>query len=206
MEQIDFKIVEEPKENLAMNPRKFAMWLFIATVVMLFASLTSAYIVRRADGNWTQFEIPYLFWATTVVILLSSVTMQWAYFAAKKDNHSTVGLMVMLTFVLGVAFLIGQFFGWKELVFDNVYLVGNPSGSFVYVLTGLHWLHIVSALVYVLVTLVRVMPAKVNPEVTLDMTQKIHSGNLASLEMCATYWHFLGVLWLYLFVFLLLTR
>jgi cytochrome c oxidase subunit 3 len=120
--------------------------------------------------------------------------MQWAYFAAKKDNHPTVRLMVTLTFVLGLLFLVGQFYGWKDLVFEKIYLVGNPSGSFVYVITGLHGLHIISALVYLLIVLVAVQGGK------------IHSGRLASLEMCATYWHFLGILWLYLFVFLLLTR
>jgi cytochrome c oxidase subunit 3 len=194
MERLDIKIVEESKKPMAMHPKKFGMWLFIVTVFMLFMSLTSAYIVRRAEGNWTNFEIPSLFWMTTVVILLSSVTMQWAYFSAKKDNRPSVNLMMTLTFVLGIVFLVGQFYGWKALVFDKVYLVGNPSGSFVYVLTGLHGFHIISAIFYVLIILVAARRGKV------------HSGKLVSIEMCATYWHFLGVLWLYLFVFLLLTR
>jgi cytochrome c oxidase subunit 3 len=194
MERLDIKIVEEPKKPLTMNPKKFGLWVFLGSVVMLFASITSAYIVRRADGNWTIFELPSLFWLTTVVILLSSVTMQWAYVAAKKDNLSTTRLMVTLTFALGIAFLIGQFYGWKELVFDKVYLVGNPSGSFVYVITGLHGLHIISAIVVLLLLLIAVYRGKV------------HSKALLKIELCATYWHFLGGLWLYLFVFLLLTR
>lgn len=194
MEQIEIKIVEESKKPLGINPKRFAMWLFLASVFMLFMSLTSAYIVRQADGNWTIFELPSLFWMTTVVILLSSVTMQWAYFAAKKDNQATTQLMVTLTFILGTAFLIGQFYGWKQLVLDNVYLVGNPSGSFVYVLTGLHGLHIISALVPVFILMFSVRAKKVN------------SRNMLGIELCATYWHFLGVLWLYLFVFLLIYR
>src|ERR1700750_2547913 len=108
MEQLDIKIVEDPKKPMAMDPKKFGMWIFLVTVVMLFAALTSAYIVRRADGNWTFFELPSLFWMTTVVILLSSVTMQWAYFATKKDDLRTVRWMTILTFVLGLAFLVGQ--------------------------------------------------------------------------------------------------
>ncbi|HEX8059970.1 MAG TPA: cytochrome c oxidase subunit 3 [Cyclobacteriaceae bacterium] len=177
-----------------MNPKKFGMWLFLVSVVMVFASITSAYIVRRADGNWTHFEMPMLFWMTSVIILLSSVTMQWAYLAAKKDNLSTAKLMTTLTFILGVAFLVGQFYGWKDLVTERVFLVGNPSGSFVYIITGLHGLHIVSALIYLLIVLLAVRAGKVHP------------GRLLSIELCTTYWHFLGVLWLYLFVFLLLTR
>jgi cytochrome c oxidase subunit 3 len=194
MEPIDIKIVEESAKPLAMNAKKFGLWLFLGSVFMLFMSLTSAYIVRQADGNWTVFDLPSLFWLTTVVILLSSVTMQWAYFAAKKDNQSTTQLMVTLTLILGVVFLVGQFYGWKQLVFDKVYLVGNPSGSFVYVLTGLHGLHIISALVAVAILLVSVSRRKVNPR------------SMLGIEMCATYWHFLGVLWLYLFVFLIYFR
>src|SRR6186713_3383744 len=103
MEQLDIKIVEESKKPLSMNPRIFGMWIFIATVVMLFASLTSAYIVRQADGNWTYFEMPMAFYMSTVIILLSSVTMQWAYFAAKKNNLDTTRTMMWLTLTLGMA-------------------------------------------------------------------------------------------------------
>jgi cytochrome c oxidase subunit 3 len=194
MERIDIKIVEEPKKNLTMNPRKFALWLFLASVFLLFMSLTSAYIVRHAEGNWTFFELPKMFWFTTVVILLSSVTMQWGYFSARKDDIPTTKLMVLLTLILGIVFLVGQFYGWKEMVLDHVYLVGNPSGSFVYVLTLVHGLHIISAVLSVLITFVSVQRGKV------------HSRSLVGIEMCATYWHFLGVLWLYLFVFLLIYR
>jgi cytochrome c oxidase subunit 3 len=190
----EFKIVEEPKKTLSMNPRKFAMWLFIASVIMLFAAWTSAYIVRRAEGNWVYFDLPNLFSYTTVMILLSSVTMQWAYFAAKKDNLEMVKIAVGTTTVLGIAFLIGQVLGWKELVSQSVYLVGNPSGSFVYVITGFHGLHIVSAIIFLLIVL------------RSTFKYKIHSKSMAQMEMCTTYWHFLGGLWLYLFVFLLLNR
>lgn len=73
----DFKIVEEPRKILAMNPKKFAMWRLIGSVGMLFAALTSAYIVRQAEGNWLYFDLPQIFTISTVVIVLSSITMQW---------------------------------------------------------------------------------------------------------------------------------
>jgi len=190
----EFKIVEEPKNTLTMNPKKFAMWLFIGSVVMLFASLTSAYIVRQAEGNWLYFELPGILTISTVVILLSSMTMQLAYWSAKNDGLQRVKLLVSVTTLLGVTFLVLQFVGWKELVANQVYLVGNPSGSFLYVITGLHGLHIISALVYLLIVLVS------------TFRFKVHSKNLLQIEMCATYWHFLGGLWLYLYVFLLLYR
>lgn len=190
----DFRIIEEPKKPLSMHPKKFGMWLFLASVLMLFAALTSAYIVRQAEGNWVYFELPQVFYSTTIVILLSSVTMQWAYFAAKKNDLKTVRNMVIATAVMGVIFVAGQFMGWVEMANQGVYWVGNPSGSFVIVLTGLHGFHLISAIVFVLVVLGSAVKGRTG------------SGNLAQIEMCATYWHFLGGLWLYLFVFLLLTR
>src|SRR5882757_430127 len=112
----EMKIVEEPKKQISMHPKKFAMWLFMASVMMLFASLTSAYIVREAEGNWLYFELPSLFYYTTVIIVLSSVSLQWAYFAARKDNTRRLKLLVLITVVLGMAFLVGQFQAWGALV------------------------------------------------------------------------------------------
>jgi cytochrome c oxidase subunit 3 len=190
----EFKIVEEPKQPISMNPKKFALWLFIGSVIMLFAALTSAYIVRQAEGNWLSFDLPVLFTISTLVILGSSFTMQFAYWSAKKDNLESVKILVTITAVLGLAFLILQFEGWKDLVSKQVYLVGNPSGSFLYIITGLHGLHLISAIVFLLIVLVA------------TYRYHVHSKNLVQIEMCLTYWHFLGGLWLYLFVFLLLYR
>jgi len=190
----DFKIVEEPSKPMAMEPRKFAMWLFMGSVFMLFAALTSAYIVREAEGNWVYFDMPTVFTISTVVILASSITMQWAYWSAKKDNLQNLKILITITTVLGFAFLVLQWEGWVQLVSDRVYLVGNPSGSFLYIITGVHALHIISAIVFLVIVLVA------------TYRFKVHSKNLVKLEMCTTYWHFLGGLWLYLFVFLLLYR
>jgi cytochrome c oxidase subunit 3 len=190
----EIKIVEDAKKPLAMNPKKFALWLFIVTVVMIFAALTSAYIVRQAEGNWFVFDLPELFWINTGIILVSSATMHWAYLAAKRDNLETVKTATIITTVLGLSFLVGQYLAWGTLVANKVYFVGNPSGSFVYVLSGLHGLHIVGGVVFLLILL------------NSTWKYKVHSKNLIQIEMCATYWHFLGGLWLYLFVFLLLNR
>jgi cytochrome c oxidase subunit 3 len=190
----NYRIVEEPKKPISMNPKKFGMWLFMASVLMLFISLTSAYIVRQAEGNWVFFDLPNLFLISSIVIAASSVTMQLGFWAAKKDNLERVKIMVGLTTILGLAFLVIQYMGWKALVANSVYLVGNPSGSFLYVITGLHAAHIISAVVYLLIVL------------NAAFRLRIHSKNMVQMEMCTTYWHFLGVLWLYLFVFLTLLR
>ena len=190
----EFKIVEEPKKPLSMHPKKFAMWLFLASVGMLFAAFTSAYIVRRAEGNWVYFELPRLFYYTSVIILLSTVTMQAAYYAAKKDNLGRVKWLVSITAFLGILFLVGQVLAWGELVAMKAHWVGNVSGSFIYVFTGLHGAHLISAIIFLLIVL------------NSTWKYRIHSKNMAQMEMCTTYWHFLSGLWLYLFVFLLLYR
>ena len=177
-----------------MNPKKFGMWLFMASVMMLFMSLTSAYIVRQAEGNWVFFELPSLFYITSVIIVVSSITMQWAFWAAKKDQGKLVRGLLLVTSILGLFFLVGQFFGWKQLVANSIYLVGNPSGSFLYILTGLHGLHIISAIIFLLIML------------SASVKGKLNSAAMTKMEMCTTYWHFLGGLWLYLFIFLLLYR
>jgi cytochrome c oxidase subunit III len=190
----EFKIVEEAGKPLGMHPKKFALWLFIASATMIFAALTSAYIVRQSDGNWLVFDLPSSFWITSAIILISSGTMHWAYLAAKRDDLEATKIAISITTVLGLVFLVGQFIAWGDLVKRNVYFVGNPSGSFVYVISGLHGLHIISGVIFLLVVL------------TATFRYRVHSKNLAQMEMCATYWHFLDALWLYLFVFLLLNR
>jgi cytochrome c oxidase subunit 3 len=190
----EIKIVEEAKKPLSMNPKKFALWLFMVSVVMIFAALTSAYIVRQAEGNWLIFELPQLFWITTGIILVSSISMHTAYLAAKRDNLEMVKVATVITTIFGLAFLVGQYLAWGALVEANVYFVGNPAGSFVYVLSGLHGLHIIGGIVFLLIL------------VRATFAYKVHSKNLSLIEMCTTYWHFLGGLWLYLFIFLLLNR
>lgn len=194
----EIKIVEEARKPIGMNPVKFALWLFMVSVIMIFGALTSAYIVRRAEGNWLDFEMPTMFWITTAIILLSSITMHWAYLALKKDNFETAKVAMTITMVLGIAFLAGQFMGWKQLVENGIYLVSGESsgvsGSFLYIISGLHGVHVISAVIVLLVMLVLVFKFQV------------HAKNLNAIEMCTTYWHFLDGLWLYLFIFLLLNR
>ncbi|UZR93684.1 cytochrome c oxidase subunit 3 [Chondrinema litorale] len=185
---------ETAQKTTSMNPKKFALWLFMVSVVMIFASLTSAYIVRQGEGNWYIFDLPNIFYISTVIIIASSVSMHWAYIEAKKDNFARLRIAAIVTAILGITFLVLQFYGWAQLVNINVYFVGNPSGSFVYVLTGLHGLHLISGVIVILYVLVQ------------SLRYKIHSKNLLSIDLCATYWHFLDGLWIYLFVFLLLNR
>ena len=184
-------IVEQP---ISMHPKKFALWLFLVTVLMIFAALTSAYIVRQAEGNWLEYELPEIFWVTSGIVLLSSVSMQVAYFAAKRDNFIGLRIAMVFTVLLGFAFLVGQWYSWVALVDREVFFVGNPAGSFLYVFTGLHAVHLISGVIFLIIVLIS------------TFRYKVHSQALNTLEMATTYWHFLGGLWLYLFLFLLLNH
>ncbi|MBO3698472.1 cytochrome c oxidase subunit 3 [Fabibacter sp. E12] len=191
----DYKLVDVPVEQpLSMHPKKFALWLFIVTVVMIFAAFTSAHIVRQADGNWLVYDIPPMLWITSGIILTSSIFMQWAYIAAKRDKLEQVKLALSITTILGLVFLYGQFQAWGQLVDAGVFFVGNPAGSFMYVFTGIHAAHLISGVIYLLYMLIS------------SFKYKVHAKNMLNMDMCTTYWHFLGGLWIYLFIFLLLNH
>lgn len=177
--------------TLGMHPQVFAMWLFMGSVVMLFAAFTSAYVVKQADGNWLQYELPKVFWYNTALLLISSITMHWSYISAKKDHLKSMKIGMLATTVFGIAFLIGQYIGWQALVDAQVYFVGNASGSFTYIFTGVHAVHLISGVIVLLVNAYRAF------------NDQIHSRRMVSIEICTTYWHFLDAIWVLLLVFLI---
>lgn len=179
----------EIKPTKSFHPLKFAMWLGMASMIMLFAALTSAYIVRKAQGDWLEFRLPTIFWLNTFLIVLSSVTMHRATTAFKKYNQNAYRLWLFATFILGAAFLAGQYMGWLQLDRGGIHLKGNPSGSFVYVISGVHAAHILGGVIILLISLLRAFFVKFNPN------------RLVRVQIMATYWHFVDVLWVYLFIF-----
>lgn len=186
--------VQEPAQVLSVNKWKFIIWLFIITIVMLFASQTSAYLVRRAEGNWAEFEIPTIFWISTLILIISSATMHFSLNAAKSGDNVKLKILVAATTVLGLVFLGMQYLGWQDLQQQGVFLKGNPSGSFFYIFTGLHMAHLVLGLGILIATFIMAFRMKLNANDTI------------LVEVCATSWHFLDILWIYLFVFLLYFR
>jgi cytochrome c oxidase subunit III len=187
-------IRDEPQPTLSMNPMKFALWLFIASIVMIFASLTSAYIVRRSEGNWFVFDLPPALNISSAIVVLSSVTMIWAVVKGRSGDFASQKLAVAITTLLGLAFCVGQWIGFGEMIENGIYLVGNPSGSFVYILIGLHVLHLVAGIVFLLIILSQSFTGAPSPR------------KLTTLEIGSTFWHFLGGLWIYLYFFLLVNR
>jgi cytochrome c oxidase subunit 3 len=193
MEQ-ELKYVDLVDQPISMHPKKFALWLFMVTVVMIFAAMTSAFIVRQSEGNWLEYDLPQIFWYTSGIVVLSSVFLQYGYLSAKKDNIAGLKIGLSGAVILGIVFLIGQWYSWVALVDEEVFFVGNPSGSFLYVFTGLHALHLISCVIFLIIVLIS------------SFSYQIHSKAMVRMEMATTYWHFLGGLWLYLFMFLLLNH
>lgn len=175
------------------------MWVFILTMVMVFGGLTSAYIVSRSFTDVSKlvaFELPSVLNLTTLVILLSSASMVYATSKARKGDRNAALTGILITFVLGVLFLIGQFYAWKLMVDSNHFFVhkGREDNSiaFFYVFTGLHGLHIVGALLALLFGIV------------LTFLNKYKPGRMSlTYEVIGTFWHFLGLLWVYLYLFLI---
>lgn len=177
------------KEKVSKN----LLYVGIFSIVMLFAGLTSAYIVRQADGQWLRFTLPVMFWVSSGIILASSVTMHWAVVSIKNNKLQQLIQAVGATLILGILFGVSQVYGWGELLDGGIYFAGksaNPSGSFIYALSGLHLFHIISGLIALTVVLVKALRQKYSPD------------NSSGVRLCATYWHFLDGLWIYLFIFL----
>jgi cytochrome c oxidase subunit 3 len=183
--------METVTERKKIHPQKFALWVAMASIMMMFAGLTSAYIVRKAQGNWVFYHLPVVFWVSTVTILLSSVTIVLGLKAFKRREMPKFRLLISLTLILGVLFAILQYLGFKQLYASHIRLDGNPSESFLFIIAGLHLLHILGGIIALLIVFFRAFRTKV----------KIYSST--GLEIVASYWHFVDVLWIYLFVFFL---
>ena len=187
-------------QDLKLARRKAAkplLYMGIVSIVMLFAGLTSAYVVRADNGNWLVFKLPSITIISTALIVTSSLTMLMAQFAIKKDNYKRTSLGLFLTLLLGVGFLITQFQCWKQLTEQGIYFVGkysNASGSFLYLIALVHLAHMSGGLLALLVSLIK------------SLFKKYSSADSLGLELTAIYWHFLDLLWVYLFLFLYFYR
>lgn len=178
------------------HPQKFALWVSFASIIMMFAALTSAYIVKQAAGNWLEFALPRSFIISTISIILSSLFLHWSYRSFKSANKNSYIIGLVLAVVLGFCFVAFQYLGWTELFSYGVDLKGNVSGSFFYLITGLHALHVLGGIGALLISLINASVLKFEP----------NSGRILRYEMVLHYWHFVDILWIYLLVFILICK
>ncbi len=182
-------------EMIKRKAGKPLLWIALGSIVMLFAAFTSAAIVSKAASKeWMPFAIPLAFYISTLIILLSSVSFHLAYKAAQKEQVAQARYGMLFTFLLGIVFTILQFMAWNNLVEQGVFFAGKLStagGSYMYVISGMHLLHLFGGLIALLFVFFKT-------SAKADFAKQIYR-----IELAGIYWHFLGGLWVYLFLFLL---
>lgn len=184
---------EAGRSKKRMHPHKFTLWVAIGSIVMMFAGLTSAFIVKSNQSTWVPVAVPKVFWVSTAAILLSSLTIQLALRSFKQRYMQQYRMLVGVTLILGIAFVLMQWLGFQQLWNDQgITFKGGGAGQFLYVIFGLHALHVAGGVIALVVMFVKAFIGR--------------SKNYSSVpvEVAATYWHFVDLLWLYLLVFFML--
>ena len=176
------------------HPHKFTLWIGIASIIMMFAGFTSAIIIKRNQANWPSFELPGMFWYSTVVIIISSLTLVLARNAFQQRDMGKFRSLVVTTLVLGVLFIIMQAIGFRQLWNQGLTLPGNVSFAFLFIIVGLHALHVIGGVIALVILFLKAY------------NKKVRSYNIVPIEVISTYWHFVDILWAYLLVFLLMMR
>jgi cytochrome c oxidase subunit III len=190
---MNLAITEQQTRN-KIHPHKFALYVACASITMMFMAWTSAYVVRQAAGNWLEFRLPNTFFINTAVLLLSSVTLHLSYVFFKKEIEGLYKGLLVVSLLLGLSFLVLQYQGWLQLNGIGVAIDGNPAGSFIYVFTGFHGLHILGGLAAIFVAIFHAFALKFKP----TPKRKLR------FELTLTIWHFLDFLWLYIITFIVL--
>ncbi|WP_290842020.1 cytochrome c oxidase subunit 3 [Flavobacterium sp.] len=173
---------------------KLILWFAMISMTMMFAGLTSAFVVSKSRKDWLQnFDMPTAFYASTVAILLCSVFMFMAKRSIKQDNRQATTVFLLGTLLLGGAFVALQFYGFGQIIQQGYYFTGpasNVTTTFLYIVAITHLAHLGGGIISLLVIIYKHFKQKYNASQTLG------------IELGATYWHFLDFLWLYLFLFL----
>ena len=174
------------------HPHKFTMWVAIGSIVMMFAGLTSAFIVKSNQTNWVPVTIPKVFWISTAVIIISSITLQMALRSFKQREMNQYRMLIGTTLLLGVAFVIMQWLGFQDLWAQQITFKGSGAGQFLYVIFGLHAIHVIGGIIALIAMFIKAFIGKT----------KIYSS--IPLEVMSVYWHFVDLLWIYLLVFFII--
>jgi cytochrome c oxidase subunit III len=183
------RLVKDP----AGEPVRTGIWVGLAAIAMSFAALTSALYVREGSGyaDWTHIALPPILWFNTLALVLSSITLERArvrvaaFMRGEQTGRSIAMRWLNATMLLGLVFVVGQYFAWLKLRSQGLYLPTNPNSSFFYVLTGVHAIHVLGGLG----GLSRVM---------LKFRSATHPLRRSTMDATSYYWHFMGVLWIYL--------
>ena len=183
------RLVKDPSGE----PTRTGIWVGLAAIAMSFAALTSALYVREGSGytDWTHLSLPPILWFNTLALVLSSITLERArvrvasFMRGQETRRSVSMQWLNATMLLGLVFVVGQYFAWLKLRSQGLYLPTNPNASFFYVLTGVHVIHVLGGLG----GLTRAM---------LKFRSATHPLRRSTMDATSYYWHFMGLLWIYL--------
>lgn len=182
------------KERQKIHPHKFTLWIGIGSMVMMFAGLTSAYIVKRNQANWITFDLPVIFWYSTAVIVLSSITMMLCRRSFMQKDMFRYRQLITVTMLLGILFVVLQVIGFTQLWHKGIVLTKNVSYSFLYVIVGVHALHVIGGVIALLVMFIK----------AFSVRRRVYTA--VPVDMISTFWHFVDFLWIYLLIFLLVIQ
>lgn len=182
------------EQNNRIHPFKFNLWIAIGSMVMMFAGLTSAYIVKRNQAGWQDYQLPPEFLYSTVAIIISSLTMVLAKRAFKGRMMARYRMLIFATLSLGIVFVVLQVLGFTHLYRMGLTHNSTVSVSFLYVIVGFHALHVAGGIVALLVLALR------------SRSKKERNYSSISVELAGIYWHFVDLLWIYLLVFMFMIR
>ena len=182
------------EQRKKIHPHKFTLWVAIGSITMMFAGLTSAYIIKRNQANWITFDLPVVFWYSTAVIIISSLTLLLSKRAFENREMGKHRQLLIATLVLGIVFISLQVIGFTQLWKSGLTLTKNVSISFLYPIVGLHALHVIAGVIALVVLFLKAF------------STKSRSYSAVPIEMMSTYWHFVDLLWIYLFIFLMMIR
>jgi cytochrome c oxidase subunit 3 len=181
------------------NRYRIGVWVGLASIAMMFTSLSSAYIVRSGTAvDWLPLRVPRVMFVSTALILISSVTIEIARRKLKHSFADAYSKYLLLTGILGLAFLSSQLIAWRQLASQGIYVSTHPHSSFFYLLTGAHAMHIAGGLLALTILWLRSRPKLDKPG--LAATRQ------ATADAVSIYWHFMDGLWIYLFLLLFLWR
>ena len=189
---------EGTEEEKIDRAKKNMLWFGMISLTMSFAGLTSAYVISKERKDWlTDFEIPQAFYISLVVIILSSITFHFAKKFIQKEENSKGMWLLLTTLVLGIIFVYLQFKGFSEIIANGYFFTGSESSittSFIYLVVLMHMAHIIVALITVLVVIYN------------QYKLKYKNGKTLGVELAVTFWHFVDILWIYLFFFIFFVR
>ncbi|OWY24692.1 hypothetical protein C7N43_14705 [Sphingobacteriales bacterium UPWRP_1] len=189
---------------IKVHAQQLMLYALLASLSVLFIGLSVAYLFAKGNWHWAQFSFPRAFIVSSLALAASSYTIQQTVNAHKLQHEKQLLTMMALTLGFTLLFVAGQMLGWYELYSKGIYIAGKPDGSYLYLLSGLHILHVLAGLVILLFLYVNSRKSLSDPVQKIFYFVETHHGR--RLAMTATYWHFVDILWLYLLLFFLLNH